>query len=105
MARTADRLLPGVPVLLGYSASADLAAAAVGATGAAVAVERVTVTDPLPGVLLDSPDPSRVLLDNGNSVTLSAQAIRVGIANPGNRVRAWIFGAGGSALVTRVEFD
>ena len=105
LSRSADRLLPGVPVRLIYSANADLAGAASGASGAAVQVERAIVTDLSGGQLIGDPAGSRVLLDNGSSVPLSAQAIVVGSASPGNRVRVWIFAEVNSALVTRLEFE
>ncbi len=104
-ARTVDRLLAGVPISLGYSASADLADAAVGAAGAAVRVDRATLADPLAGQLISEPAPARVLFDTGNLVSVSADLVRVGNANPGNRVRAWIFTRGNSSLVSRLEFE
>ncbi len=105
LSRTAERLLPGVPVLFIYSASADLAAAAAGASGAAVPLERVILTDPSAGQLISEPAGSRVLLDNGSSVPLSMQAVVIGSAGPGNRVRVWVFAEGNNAQVSRLEFE
>jgi hypothetical protein len=107
-ARTVDQLLAGVPISLGYSASADLAGAAVGAAGAAVRVDRATLADPLAGQLISEPAPARVLFDTGNLVSVSADLVRIGNAtpaNPGNRVRAWIFTRGNISLVSRLEFE
>ncbi len=119
-ARGADRLLPGVPIRLSYSPGADLAAAAIGASGAAVQVNRAVVADSSPGYLFSDAGTSRVLFDNGSSVALSAQAVIVGNAGAGNpgvtnsgavntnsgiRVRAWVFNQGNLSVVSRVEVD
>jgi hypothetical protein len=119
-ARGADRLLPGVPIRLSYAPDADLAAAAIGATGAAVQVNRAIVADSSPGQLISVAGTSRVLFDNGSSVMLSAQAVIAGNAGAGNpgvsnpgagnansgiRVRAWVFTQGNLSVVSRVEVE
>ncbi len=103
--RNADRLQAGVPIRLSYASTADLAAAAVGANGPAIRVSRVTLVDPLPGQLINDPVPSRVLLDNGNTVPLSAQVVIFGSAGPANRVRAWVFSDANVTQATRIEFE
>ena len=103
-ARTSDRLQVGVPVTLTFPVGADLAAAALNATGAAIDVSGIIIADPQGASL--TAGATQLLLDDGRMIAVTPQAIVAGSPNGTGRVKAWIVTASdGSIQLTRYEYE